>query len=181
VARPEAVWTVTGLCAPVDMLARMEVKLRPVLPTDEQARAMIAMQLTNAQKPLLSRKRAIEKHLQEEDPEGILNEIALEDALEQEPLKSLQMQEALRKAGLLPQPGAGLLNQFGQPMPPGGQGGPPSPFVAGQAAGGMPGIPGLTQPMIPGPPGSNGVPAGTGGRPAGGFPGQPGNQGPGGF
>lgn len=170
---------VTGLCAPVDMLARMEVKLRPVLPTDEQARAMIAMQLTNAQKPLLSRRRAIEKHLQEEDPDGILNEIAVEDALDQDPmLKALQTQEALRKAGYLPQAGSGLLNAQGQPIPPTGA---PSPFVAGQAAGGMPAIPGLTQPLIPGAPGSNGVPAGTGGRAAGSFPGQPGNQGPGGF
>lgn len=168
---------VTGLCAPVDMLARMEVKLRPVLPTDEQARAMIAMQLTNAQKPLLSRKRAIEKHLQEEDPEGVLNEIATEDALEQEPFKTLIMTEALRKAGYLPSAQSGLLDAQGQPMPSAG-GGPGLPGLPGQAAAGMPAIPGLNQPLQPGPPGSNGIPAGTGGRAPGSYPGMPNNQGP---
>lgn len=168
---------VTGLCAPIDMLARMEVKLRPVLPTDEQARSMIAVQLTNAAKPLLSRSTAIERHLQIEDPEGELDKIAVEDALDNDPmLKTLQTTEALRKAGYLPQQQSQILGPNGQPLPA-GPGAQQTPYFPGQL-GGQPGIPGLTQPMVPGAPQAPAGGGGVGGRPAGAFPGNPGNQGP---
>lgn len=170
--------TMSGMCAPIDMLARMEVKLRPVLPTDEQARAMIATQLTNAQKPLDSRRHAMEYWLQFEDPEGIINEIAVEDALDNDPmLKQLTITAALQKAGILPPEQSGLLGPNGSPLPSSGQNPNMTPYFPGQISG-MPGIPGLTQPMIPPAPQPAGVPGANGGRPAGAMPGQPGNQGP---
>jgi hypothetical protein len=165
----------SNLCAPIDLLARMEVKLRPVLPTDEQARAMIGNQANAAR--LLPKRRVLEKYYQEEDPEGLLDELAVEEALDNDPmLKALQTEEALRKAGYLPQAGSGLLGPNGQPMPPSGGGGMnPMMMPPGQAAGGLPGIPGLTQPMIPGPPPApNGVPGAPGGRAPGAYPGLPG-------
>lgn len=163
----------SGLCAPIDSLARMEVKLRPVLPTDEQARAMIGNQAI--QIGVMSKRRVLEKYYQEEDPEGVLDEVAVERALDTDPmLAQLQVTEALREAGYLPPQQSPILDQFGQPMPSQGA----SPFPPGQAAGGLPGIPGLTQPMTPGAPQRPGVPGGTGGRPAGAHPGMPGNQGP---
>lgn len=169
-----------GQCAPIDMLAKMEVKLRPVLPTDEQAASMIASQLTQPVNQLISKNTARERYLQMEDPEGEGDKIAVERALDTDPhLQQLQITEALRKAGYLPPAQSPLLGPNGQPLPPGG-GGPPQmgpPGAAGPPQGpGTPGIPGLTQPMQPGPPQGGG--AGQGGRPAGGFPGMPGNQGP---
>lgn len=167
-----------GLCAPVDMMAKLEVKLRPVLPTDEQAASMIAIQLTNAAKPLISKNTARERYLQIEDPEGEADRIAVEDALDNDAtLKALQIHEALREAGYLPPAQSPILGPDGQPLPGGGAAGAngaPSPHFPGQI-GGTPGIPGLTQPMIPPQPGGAG---GTGGRPAGAMPGIPGNQGP---
>lgn len=148
--------------AGVDELGPVTIEYRATLPTDEQARAMIAMQLVNAPKPLLSRRLAIQKYLQEEDPEGILDEIAAEQAMEQEPLHSMVVQEALKRAGLLPPQPQGPPEQG-----PPGQGSPgmPSPNDAGNS--GQPTVPGLTQPLQPAPPN----PAGTG---AGAYPGLPG-------
>lgn len=151
--------------AGVDELGPVEVTYRVTLPTDEQARAMIAMQIVNAPKPLMSQKRAIEKYLQEEDPETIMDEIAVEEALNTSPLRDLWIQHAVQQAGL----GAGLGGpQNGEP--PGAQ---PGVNDAGNA--GEPAIPGLNQPMQPAPPGppSGGVPGAPGGRAAGAFPGQP--------
>lgn len=167
----------TGLCAPVDMLAKMEVKLRPVLPTDEQAASMIASQLTTPVNQLISKNTARERYLQMEDPEGEADKIAVEKALDSDPtLQQLQIHEALRKAGYLPPAQSPLLGPNGQPLPPGG-GAPPQ--MGGPMQGpGTPGIPGLTQPMTPGPPGQGQGVGGNGGRAAGAQPGLPGNQGP---
>lgn len=165
---------ISGLCAPIDLLAQMEVKLRPMLPTDEQARAMIGNQAI--QIGVMSKKRVLEKYYQEEDPEGVLDDVAVEKALDEDPmLKALQTEEALRRAGFLPKPSSGLLGPNGQPIPSGQN---PMMIPPGQAAGGLPGIPGMTQPMIPSPPNGASPLVGVGGRPAGAYPGQPGNQGP---
>lgn len=143
--KPEGETTATS--AAVDKLGPLSFAFRPMLPTDEQARAMIALQLVNANKPLLSRRRAIEKYLQEEDPESILDEIAVDEALEEEPLKGMWLQRAVEEAHLLPakqqQQGTGLVNQYGQPMSSGMAG------IPGQASLGMPAVPGATMPLTP--------------------------------
>lgn len=156
----------TETSAPVDMIGPIEVRFRPTLPTQEQAAAMIANQLTQSKKPLISRKRAIEKYLMEEDPEGVLDEIWAEDALDAEPLATQVREEAARRAGLLPPvpppvpPMSGLVGPGGQPLPstlsPGMAG------LPGQAQLGMPTVPGINMPMAP-----------QGPRPPGMFPGQP--------
>jgi hypothetical protein len=152
---------VTSSEAPVDMLGPLSITFRPTLPTDEQARAMIANQLVNAPKPLMSRRHALERYLQEEDPDAIIDEIWVEQAMEQEPLRSKIMDEALREAGLAPQPQPQPAQaQAGQPMMPPGPG-ELVPGVPGQAAAGIPSVPGVNMPMQPG-------------RPAGAYPGQPG-------
>jgi hypothetical protein len=153
--------SVTSSEAPVDMLGPLSITFRPTLPTDEQARAMIANQLVNAPKPLMSRRHALERYLQEEDPDAIIDEIWVEQAMEQEPLRSKIMDEALREAGLAPQPQPQPAQaQAGQPMMPPGPG-ELVPGVPGQAAAGIPSVPGVNMPMQPG-------------RPAGAYPGQPG-------
>lgn len=160
--------------APVTELGPLSVRFRPVLPTDEQARAMIGIQLVNAPKALMSRRRAIEKYLQEENPEQILDEIAIENAMDEEPLKSQWVQEAMREAGMVPEPqqnpAAGLVGPNGQPLLPQT---PPSPFAPGQAGSGQPSVPGLNTPIQPGRPQTPGIAPGRG---AGGFPGQPGGN-----
>ena len=157
--------------ASVDRLARLEYTFRPVLPTDEQARAMIAMQLVNAPVPLSSPRHALEKYLQEEDPDAILDEAWVHRQLEAPPLVERITQEAMRLAGLgpeaAPNPAAALVGPNGLPLLPAT---PP-----GQAGAGMPAVPGLTTPIVPATPaGPAAVLPGQGGRPAGTFPGQPG-------
>lgn len=146
--------------AGVGELGPVEIEYRATLPTDEQARAMIAMQLVNAPKPLMSRKRALTKYLQEEDAEAIMDEIAVEQALDSEPLHSLWVEEAVKQAGLMPP-------QIQQGQPP--SGGPPMPNDAGNS--GEPTVPGLNQPLQQPPP--NRPRGAAGGRPAGAFPGRP--------
>lgn len=165
---------VTSTEAPVDAIGPVEVEFKPTLPTDEQARAMIALQLTQAAKPLLSRKRALEKYLQEEDPEGVLDEIAVETALESPPLSNLVTEHALQDAGLAPRPTPQLLGPNGQPLAPSGApGGPPAspPGVPGPAGAGLPAVPGVTMPLQPPVPQGPPVQASAPGR----FPGQPGS------
>lgn len=156
-------------------LGPVSFQYRPTLPTDEQARAMIALQLTNAQKPLYDRRHALETWLQEEDPESILDALYVEEALQEEPLKSLVVQQALQEAGILPAQQSAptqLVDQYGQPMMQ-----PMSPGMAGvplanQAPPGVPGVPGVTMPLTPQQP--QGIPGNVGGRVAGAYPGQPG-------
>ncbi len=163
--------------ADVSKLGPVTIQFRPTLPTDEQARAMIALQLTNSEKPLYDRRHALETWMQEEDPESILDALYVEQALEEEPLRSMVVENALREAGILPaqqatpNPAQQLVDQYGNPMSPGMAGVP----LANQAPPGMPGVPGLTMPLQPQQP--QGIPGNAGGRPAGAYPGQPGNQG----
>jgi hypothetical protein len=159
---------------------------RPTLPTDEQARAMIALQLTNAQKPLYDIRHALETWMQEEDPDSIMDALAVEQALNSEPLASMVREQALREAGLLPaqppapNPAQQLVGPNGQPLLAGG---PMSPGMQGvplanQAPPGMPGVPGLTMPLSPqAPQGGGGIPGAVGGRAPGMYPGLPSNQG----
>ena len=174
---------VTATEAPIDMLADLNVTYRPVLPTDEQARMMMAMQAINAPKPLISQRYALEKIVQVDDPDEIMDDIWVEQALTTDPVLHQKVtDEALRKAGLAPAQAPQILGPNGEPMAPspqgpGAGGGQPIGYPAGQAAGGTPAIPGLNQPMQPAPrpnrPRGRGTPGAPGGRPAGAFPGAP--------
>ncbi|MFA6046569.1 MAG: hypothetical protein WC718_16410 [Phycisphaerales bacterium] len=161
-------------------LGAVSVQFRPTTPTDQQANAMIAMQLTNAAKPLYDRRTALERWMQEEDPDAILAAIRVDELIENDPtLKQMTDDAALAKAGLrrapppapAVNPAAALVGPNGQPLLPPG----PNQLVpqANQAPPGVQGIPGLTMPISPTPPG---VPVGgNGGNEAAGvFPGRPG-------
>jgi len=165
--------------ADVGKLGPVFVRFRPTLATNQQAMAMIAMQLTNAEKPLSSQRHAAEVWLQEEDWETIADQIEVEEALREEPLRTLVREEALREAGLLPKltqpnPAAQLVDQYGNQMLPQGPNTLGPVPLANQAPPGVPGVPGLTMPVQPSGPSGGSVPGATGGRPAGMYPGQPG-------
>jgi hypothetical protein len=158
--------------AAINKLGPITFQYRPTLPTDAQANAMIAMQLTNANEPLFDVRHALETYMQEEDPEAIIEAIAVQQALKEEPLKSMMLENSLREAGLLPPPAPPapptILGPNGMPLQPGMV--PPGPGqlqpvpLANQAPPGMGGVPGLTMPIQPAAPGG----------PAGMYPGQPG-------
>lgn len=166
--------------APVSKLGPVSFTFRPTLPTDEQARAMVAIQLTNPGNQLVSKRYALEEWVQVDDADAVLEEIVVEQAMNEEPLLSIWRDEALRLAGLLPpkdaeapaaapvDPLAALQGALG-----GGQGALPpgpnqlQPGIPGQAAGGLPSVPGLNMPIQPTPPQGGGLPAGQ-------YPGQPG-------
>ena len=156
--------------ADLTKLGSVEVKYRPTLPTDDQARAMIALQLTNSSRPLYDVRHALETLLQEEDPDAIIEAMFIERALEQEPLNSMITEEALKEAGILPEPppaatpAANLVGPDGQPLLPPGPGGLTNVTPAGQMASGTPSVGGLNRPIIPNRPG---------GRAAGSHPGRP--------
>ncbi len=167
--------------ADLSKVATVDIRYRAQMVTDEQAAAMVALQLTQAPKPLYGRRHALETLLQEEDPDAILDEIAVEEALNQEPLKSMVIENALRDAGLSsPQPPAP------SPMPEGRAGGPgmgagpslgPAPSngpVPIQPPPGLPGQPGLNMPIQPPPPRMRSQVGRRGGRVAGAYPGRPG-------
>lgn len=175
--------------AAISKLGPVTCQYRPTLPTDDQARAMIALQLTNAAKPLYDRRHALETWMQEEDPDAILDAIAVETALSEEPLRGMVIQEALQEAGMVPAPApppSGLLGPTGAPLPstlgagPGAGMVPPGPSdlqpvpLANQAPPGVPGVPGLTMPLVPQPPPARGMPVERGGRAPGTYPGLPG-------
>jgi hypothetical protein len=155
--------SVSSTEASVEELGPVTVEFRPMLPTDEQARAMVAFQLTSGPTPLLSHRRALEKYLQIEDPDDVMDEIAIEKALSMPPLSDTILANALWEAGLGPNPNA--------PPPT-----PPQPAMSatpgfnGAAAGGLPSLPGVNAPMQPPPPGAPPIQPG---RPAGAFPGSP--------
>ena len=161
--------------AAIDKLGQTTITFRPILPTMEQANAMIAKQLTDGPNPLDSRRHAMEKWLGYEDPEAIIDEIFVERAMEEEPLRGIIMENAIRQSGLLPPaqpagPAPMVLGPDGMPLPPTG-GPPPLPPPGGipaQAQGGLPTLPGSAD-MAPMP----------GGMPAGMFPGMPGGPGQG--
>jgi hypothetical protein len=165
--------------ARIELLGKLTYSFRPVLPTDEQARAMIASQLVNAPVPLYDPETALEKWLQEEDPQKILDRIWVNKKLNETPLDELTVQAAMRRAGVLqpntPNPAANLVSPTGEPLLQQlGGGGTASPYLPGQVSAGMPAIPGLNQPVQPETPGTPAILAGTGGRPAGAYPGRPG-------
>lgn len=187
-ARPKHTWlalnpdngSTTRTSADPDKFAKFVYRFRPVLPTDDQARAMIAVQVTNSPKPLYSRKRALEKFMQEEDPEGVLDEIYTEEVLEHDPtIHATVVERALREAGFpapgQPNPASQLVGPGGNPLIPPST---PNGYFPGAAGAGQPAIPGLTQPIQPQAPNSGpatgGIRSGNGGRAAGAYPGRPG-------
>ena len=173
--------------AQIDKLGPVSMQYRAMLPTDAQANAMIAMQLTNAAKPLMGIRDALEKYLQEEDPESIMERLAVEAAMAEEPLRGIILEKALQEAGLLspqpaPQPivnpqGQALVGPDGLPLVPPGPGQLQPVPLAQASVTGMPQVPGVNMPIVPmNVPNQSGssVPGRTGGRRPGMYPGQPG-------
>ncbi len=175
---------VTETVAPRDMLGQVDFRFKPVIPTDEQAMEMIGLQAMNSPRPVLSHETVLRDFFQIDDPQGEMDKIAVEKAIETDPaLGALMQQAALRRAGITPPtppPPSGLVGPDGQPIasgPPGG--GPMQPN--GVTAGGMPSIPAGTMPLRPtGGPNPPILPGGgpgelppPGGRPAGAYPGRP--------
>jgi hypothetical protein len=149
--------------ADISKLGPVEVRYRPTAQTDLQADAMIATQLVSA--GFYSKRQALETRLQEEDPDGILQEVRVEQMIETDPtLKQAVEDAALAKAGLKRQPqanpAAALVNAQGGPLLPPGPG-QLTPSAAGSNVSGMPAVQGVTMPIQPG-------------RPAGMYPGRPG-------
>ncbi len=155
-------------------LGSVEVTVRPDLSAVQQARAMIARQLVDGpvQTRLDSRRHAMEYWMGFEDPDSIIDEIYVEEAIATDPdLRALVVQEAKRRAGITAPvvgavPGPGSLGGAG-PKPAGMPGqvegglpnqdatlgpNPNTPPLAGVAAGaGMyPGGPPNPVPMAPG-------------------------------
>jgi hypothetical protein len=153
--------------APITLLGPPQSTFRPVLPSDEQADAMIGMQALNAPRQVLSQETVLSRYYGSEDPEAEMDRIATEKALEDPGLNEEMMAEAKRQAGLP------RIRQAGSPpvsVPE--VGGIPQPNDVSNA--GEPTIPGLTQllrPREPATPAISGV--GIGGRPEGAFPGRP--------
>lgn len=157
--------------APVKLLGPVTIRFRPALPTDEQANAMIGIQTVNSPKQMLSTKRALERYFQEEDPEGAVDEIYVERALDSEPIASIVMQHALQEAfpelaaqvpPPPPNPASALVGPNGEPLV--NQGGS---LGAAEMVGGIPSVQGLNTPIQPGRagmfPGRPGTPTSTGG------------------
>ncbi len=157
--------------ASITKLGPLTVQFRPTLPTDEQARAMIARQLTEGDDPLISHRHALEKWLEEEDPDTIFKQIVTEKAIKSEAMQTLLMDEALREAGLAPAKPEAPIDPLAQAQQLGQQ----LPGLPGQMQAGLPTIPGLNMPAQPAAP--QGVPM-PGGQPAGAYPGLPAGQGP---
>jgi hypothetical protein len=168
---------IESLVAPVSALGPVTVRMRPMLPSDAQAMAMIGLQLVNAPKQILSQFTVLKDYIQVDDPEGEMDRIAVEHALMSPPLEQDWIQAALKRSGIAPPPPAPpqLLGPNGMPLPPSMAGGgtppgPMSPYPNGVTASGTPSIPGLTMPPIPNPPAE--LPH-AGGPPAGNYPGLP--------
>jgi hypothetical protein len=177
--------------ADVSMLGPVSCVYRPTLPTDAQAMAMIAMQLTNAPVPLYDVRHALEDLMQVEDADSITDNIYVQKKLDTDTsLDKIVVDAALREARLMPTPPApnpmaSLVGPDGQtpliqaagllqpgpgdiaPNPLGGDIGIPQ--SAGPIAG-APSVGGINRPLMPGVP----VPQARGGRAAGSYPGQPG-------
>lgn len=174
--------SLTSTVAPIDRLGPISLKIRPKATVDIQASAMVALQMVNAPKQLISRRYALEEFVGVENPDDMAEEIAVENALDESPFKELIAQDALRQAGLLPS------EEPPPPLPPDPSMLPPGMLtpgphnlepmgIDGQAAAGMPAIPGLTMPLQPTPPVRGVQPGLTPGAP-GAYPGLPSNQGP---
>lgn len=174
--KPEG--SVTESVAPVDRLAKLSYSFRPVLPTDQQARSMIALQLTNAQTPLYDPETALERLLQEEDPQRILDKIYINQKLSDPSIDQLIVERAMKKAGVYntgASPLANLVNPRGEPI----LGSAPEAYPPGQVAAGLASVPGLTQQITPNTPSTPAIlPGAVGGRSEGMFPGQPGGARP---
>lgn len=153
--------------AAVDTIGPAKVTFRPILPTDEQANEMTAIQLVNAPKQILSLETVLKEKLQKEDVGSELKRIFVENELRDPDLVARIRTAALLKAHMpVSQP---------QATPPSVTT-PNNPGTMPNDAtnGGEPSIPNLTMPVVPNAPLPD---LGNGGRTAGSFPGQPAGQG----
>lgn len=171
----------TEYLAAVDQLGEVEVTVRPDQDVMQQARAMVARQLTEGppQQRLMSRRYAMEKILGIEDPDTMADEIWVEEQMATNPaINGPMVEDALRKAGMLPPPQPpqpALVGPNGMPIQSGMS--PEMAGLPGQAAAGLPVLPGMGMPMAPQPPQGNGAGPfpGAAGGPPGTYPGLPPN------
>lgn len=162
----------TDYLAAIDQLGPITVSAPPDMSVMRQANAMIAKQLTEGppETRLLSRRRAMETVMGEEDPDTIIDEIWVENEMATNPMINARVvEDAMRRANFVITPPAASQQLVGPdgvtPLVPGG--------IPGQVAGGLPVAPGMGMPMQPPTPGGGMLP---GGHPGGGtYPGQPPN------
>jgi hypothetical protein len=144
----------------------VQVRIQPRNPVDRQAEGTFMANMMNAK--LASRRQAIEEGLGNEQPDEVIDEIYVEEALEDPDIKKAYMQKALQKAGmgsLLQDVAAAqqlmqqqLLTQQravsgggppGAMGPVGANGNAAGTMNVGQLAGALPGIAGMEVPGMP--------------------------------
>lgn len=159
-------WLVLG---PSDIKSyyRVKVETKPLVDQMRISKGTFAAQMVKGK--LLDRRRAIEEYLGYEDPDTVMDSIWVDEAMESGPLHDKAVEEAIKKAGLIPAQPAPLMRD-----PLGG----PQIGNEGATLGGPPGYgPGVGVPLNPGAPpapqpteqqmAAAGI-SGGGGRPAGG-------------
>jgi hypothetical protein len=153
---------------------KVAVETKPLIDQQRIAKGSFAAQMVKSK--LLDRRRAIEEYLGYENPDEIMDAIWVDESLESGPLHDKAIEQAIKKAGLVPAPP--------MQMPPMGPLGGPLTGGEDPTLGGPPGLgPGLGMPLNPNAPpmpqpteGQMGM-SGPGGRPAG-FSRQPPTQTP---
>jgi len=145
---------------------RVKVETKPLVDQMRISKGSFAAQMVKGK--LLDRRRAVEEYLGYEDPDSVLDAIWVDEAMESGPLHDKAVEEAIKKAGLIPAPPSPLMrNPLGGPQT-GGEGatlgGPPglAPGVGVPLNPNAPPAPQPTQNQIQG----AGL-AGPGGRPSG--------------
>ena len=122
---------------------KVAVETKPLVDQQRIAKGSFAAQMVKSK--LLDRRRAIEEYLGYEDPDSIIDAIWVDESLESGPLHDKAVEEAIKKAGLVPPPPL-------PPMPTDPLGGPMT-GGEGPTMGGPPGLgPGLGMPLSPNPP-----------------------------
>lgn len=145
---------------------RCKVETKPLVDQMRISKGTFAAQMVKGK--LLDRRRAVEEYLGYEDPDQVLDAIWVDEAMESGPLHDKAVEQAIKKAGLIPAPPQNLMRD-----PLGG----PQVGNEGATMGGPPGMaPGVGVPLNPNAPpmpaptaqqmAGAGL-AGPGGRPAG--------------
>ena len=136
---------------------KVEVESKPLVDQMRIARGQFALGMVKGR--LLDRRRAIEDFLGYEDPDGIMDDIWVDEVIETPgPIKDMTVNNALKRAGYIqpqpPQPQQGpmpmpqgqpIIGPDGQPLAPSGQGGMMQGVAGPPPLAGMP-----QQPVAPG-------------------------------
>lgn len=118
---------------------RVTVETKPLVDQMRISKGSFAAQMVKGK--LLDRRRAIEEYLGYEDPDSVMDAIWVDEAMESGPLHDKAVEEAIKKAGLIPAPPMPMMRDpFGGPQT-GGE---------GATLGGPPGMgPGVGVPLNP--------------------------------